>query len=105
MAYQLNRHHQRRKGGHRSSEVFQISDSRVFESLSLVVHKRTNRAAQWNHRHGRWGFKAGNHPNQVTQQNEKAECHQKGCESLAVMTDDFLALVFDKSMSALEDVL
>src|SRR5277367_2050047 len=105
MAYQLNRDHKRRERGHGTGKGFEISDPRVFESLSLVVHKSANGASQRNHRHSCRGFKAGDHANQVAYQNEEAERHQKWSEALAVMPDDFLALTLNKPVSAFEDVL
>ncbi len=85
--------------------MLQVPDSGMFESLNLVVHKSTNRQPQRNYRDGRRRFKPRDDPNEVANQNEKTERHQKRRETLAVMPDDFLTLVFDESVGTLEDVL
>ena len=77
----------------------------MLESLSLVVHEGTNRAAQWDHRDCGRRFKTRDHADQVTDQDEETERHQKWRKALAVMTDNFPALPVDESLDTLEHVL
>ena len=42
---------------------------------------------------------------QIANQDEKSQGHKEGSEAFAVMSDNFLALSFDKAVSAFENVL
>src|SRR5271165_2619358 len=105
MADEFDWNHQRRKGWHGPGEVLQVANSSVFEPLSLVVHKGTDRAAQGNDGHGGWRLEARNHADQVAEQNEKEQGRQKRRVALAVVADDLFALALDESFDALESML
>ena len=105
MAYQFNRNHKRSERGHGAGKVLQVADSRVFESLRLIVEEGAERASQWYYRNCCRGFKAGNDADEIAQQDEQTQGHQEGRKAFAVMTDDFLALGLNESVSAFEDVL
>src|SRR5208283_4505260 len=105
MADEFDGNHQRREGWHGPGEVLQVANTSVFESLSLVVHKGADRAAQGNDGHGGWRLEARNHADQIAEQNEKEERGQKWCVTLTVVADDLVALALDESFDALESVL
>src|SRR5580692_4958155 len=90
---------------HRTEKMLQITNARVFESLRLVIDKSANCQSQWDYGNGSGGFKAGNDSNQVGYQNEETERHKKGRKPFTVMSNDFMALVFDEPVGALEDML
>ncbi len=114
VADQFDRQHQQRQGEadenrhrriRRSQEVLQVGNPSVLESLRLVVHEGAKGAAQGNDGHGGRRLEAGDHANQVAEQNEEAERSQERCIAFAVMADDLVALALDESFDALESVL
>src|SRR5258708_16450208 len=73
MANQFDRNHQRRKRGHRPSEMLQVADTGVLESLRLVIEKSAQCTAQRNNRHGGRRLEAGYHADQIAEKNEEKE--------------------------------
>src|SRR5271155_2612464 len=85
--------------------MFQVSDSRVLESLHLVIHKRTDRAAQRNYDNCGRRLEARNHADQIADQDKKAQRNKERREALTVVAYDFAALSVDNPVGNLEDVL
>src|SRR6266567_3005242 len=94
--WNADRKHQRsqqhsRDEGHalhgRTEKVQEIFRAGMFETLSMVVQKRTNGATQGHERHPSGGLKSGNQTDQVTNQNEDKDDCEKWRVRLAVMTD------------------
>ena len=77
----------------------------MFEALGLVVHEGADGASQRDDGHGGGRFETRNQADEIANQNEKSQGHQEGSEALAVMSDNFLALTFDKTVSTFEDML
>ena len=85
--------------------MFQVSNSGVLESLSLVVHKRAESAAEWNDGNSSGRLEAGNHADEVAHQNEEEERGQERSIALAMMADDLIALALNESLDAFENML
>src|SRR5271165_346531 len=105
MADQFNRNHERRQCGHGSGKVLQVADSCVLESLSLVIHERTNSAAQGDNGYGGRRLEARNNADQIAEQNEEAERGQERSVAFTVMADDFITLVLNESFDTFEHML
>ncbi len=70
------------KPPHRAHEMLQVCNPVLSESLSLVVNKRTNGASQRHYRHRGRRFETRNQPDQIANQNEECQGHQKGRDSV-----------------------
>src|SRR5215470_9757952 len=86
-------------------ELLQISDTVLPEAVRMVIDEGTDSAAEWNHRRSGGRLKTRNEAQQVRKKNEKAQRHQEWGERLAVMADDFVALVLNEAMDTFEHVL
>ena len=83
----------------------QIFRAGVFESLKVVVEKRTDRASERDDGNSSRRFKARNQSDQIANQNEDKNNGEKRRIGLAVMPNDLLALAEDESFDAFERVL
>src|ERR1700730_5427863 len=89
---------------HGSHEMLQIRNAVMSEPLGLVVDEGADGTSERDPRHSRGRFKAWNEADQIADQDEKGQGQEKGSEALAMMSDNFLALALDETMSAFKDV-
>src|SRR5215472_10553165 len=101
VADQLDWQHERCKGRDRSEKMFQIADSRMLETLCVIVQKRTNCTAQRHGGHAGRRLKSRNQSNQIANQNEDENNGKKRRVGLAVMPDNLRALPQYKSLDPL----
>src|SRR5215469_4226392 len=73
--------------------------------MRLVIGKGAERKPERHYGGGRWGLKAWNYAKQVSDQDEQEERSQIRRESLAIVTNDVVALAFNESLKPLEYVL
>src|SRR5579863_4077081 len=85
--------------------MFQVGDSGVLESLSLVVDEGAKRAAQGNDGHSSGRLKTWNHADKIAEQDEETERCQEWRVAFAVMADDFFALILNHSLDRLKTML
>src|SRR6185437_208383 len=77
----------------------------LFQALRVVVEKGHDGATQGNAGHSGGGVEAGNHPDQVANQDEESQRDQESGIAFAVRADDLMALVFDERFKSFHDVL
>ena len=82
-----------------------VCDSLFADSLDVVVHEGADRASQRNKGTAVGDSKPGINPIRLQIRMKKARVIRKGVKPLAVMSDNFLALIFDKTVGAFKDVL
>jgi hypothetical protein len=75
------------------------------KSLRVVIEERHDGAPQRHDGHGGGRFESGNQANEIAEQNEERQRHQKRRVPLAVRADDFLALLLDKADQAFKRML
>src|SRR5579884_497704 len=99
-------HHQWREQRHWSGKVFGVLERALFlYALPVIVDPCDDREPERNSRCGCRRLKSGNKSYQIADQDEQSQSHQKGRESLAVVADDFLALLIDELFREFKDVL
>ena len=107
MANDLNWHHQGSEKRHRADEMLQVLEHSVLADPLQIVEAECAQGAT--ERHGRCGscgrLKTRYQPYQVAEKNEKPQGSEKRNKALAMVTYDFLGLITDEPVNALQDVL
>src|SRR5580658_3860232 len=89
----------------RPEEMQEIFRSGMFEALGMVVEKCANGAAQRHDGNAGGRLKPGNQADEVANQNEDEDDDEKCSVRLAMMADDFAALVQHEALDRFEGVL
>src|SRR5262249_38608010 len=103
MANDLDWDHQGRQNRHRAGEMLQVFHSRMFEPLRLIIKESDDRTSQRHDRLSRGRLESRDQPDQVAEQNEKRQRHEKRRVAFAMVADDLLALSLNKVVSAFKD--